>query len=110
MAKGGAQPGTGGARPGAGRPKGSKGRSDAARDWANGLWKDGNCDEQLKKVLASRSPMMLDTKIKIMLRLLEYRYGKPIQPVAGSTGDGPLEVVIKSNIPRPVRSIGGATQ
>lgn len=110
MASGGSRHGTGGKRVGAGRPKGSKGRSDAARDWAAKLWKQGECDEALKKILSSKSPHMLDTKVKIIMRLAEYMYGKPIQPVSGSDGEGPLEVVIRSNIPRPVRSIGGQIQ
>lgn len=90
----------GGKRPGAGRQKGSIDRAGAARKWATRLWKSQDWDGALQEIRDSDD---LGAKSRVVVTLLNYMYGKPVQPVGGPGGEGPVEVRIISNIARPQR-------
>jgi len=92
-------PGPGGKRRGAGRPNGSKDRADSARQWAAGLWKKHDCDKIVGKILAGKDNR---EKTPILIKLMEYQYGKPIQPIS-TPAEQPIEVRIVSSVPRPKR-------
>jgi len=63
-----------------GRPKGSRERAAQARQWATRLWDEFDCDVKLKACLEDTDPKTLDTRMRVILRLAEWRHGKPIQP------------------------------
>ena len=89
----------GGKRRGAGRPKGSKDRADSARQWAADLWKKHNCNKIVGDILRSKDSR---EKTPILIKLMEYQYGKPIQPIS-TPADQPIEIRIITSVPRPKR-------
>jgi len=95
----------GGRRLGAGRKTGSKTGS------AIGPW--NNVKELCDAVFAQHDPIAIannlltcgDAKVveRVWEKLLEYKFGKPVQPVSGADG-GAIQVQIVSSIARPART------
>lgn len=77
-----------------GRQKGSKNRSALeVKDLVDAIFKKIDPIEKAIKLLEFGSEKAQAT---ILMRLLEYRYGKPIQPISGE-GGGPVRVQLITN-------------
>lgn len=77
-----------------GRKKGSRNRSvSEVKDLVDAIFKKVNPVEKAIKLLEFGSDKTQGT---VLLRLLEYRYGKPEQPITGGRDDTePIRVVVE---------------
>lgn len=80
-----------------GRPKGSKDRAQRVREWAAGVWVKYQCDEKIGAILDGED---IRAQTSILIKLLEYQHGKPIQPISGEN-DGPIAVRLITNVKLP---------
>ena len=87
----------GGKRPGAGRPAGAKTKAGADLRAAAQAY----TDEAVETIAtAMRSGETHSVRIQAASALLDRGHGKAPQALTGEGGEGPLEIVVRSGIPR----------
>ena len=81
----------GGVRPGAGRPRGSRNKRLELQEFLDAVFENRDPVEMTRKLLGSKKP-----NEKLLIRLLEYRYGKPVQPLAPVEDSPPIKIDISA--------------
>lgn len=91
----------GGKRQGAGRKKG--GHNQSTHDVKELVDQIFSKVDPIKKALYLFEKGSDKTQVTLLMRLLEYRYGKPVQPIEGVQDGVPIGIQIVSHVPRPQR-------
>lgn len=63
--------------------------------------------DPVEKALQIFNSGNLKSETALLMRLLEYRYGKPVQPIAGTGEGGAIPFQLVSYIPRPIDASAG---
>jgi len=85
--------GNGGKRPGAGRKKGSKNKStQEIQAVVDAIFRKIDPVAKAIKLLEFGSDK---TQATVLLRLFEYKYGKPVQEIKGTGEDGAIRVIVE---------------
>ena len=79
-----------------GRPKGSMDRAWKGRLWAKEMWEMQDCNQIVGRILKGSETI---PKVRLLIQLLEYMYGKPVQPVEPTSDSG--EVFSLGDGPKP---------
>lgn len=80
-----------------GRPKGSKNTKDRLEKFLLGVFSEVNPEAFGRELLRSTDEKV---RTQVYLRLLEYKFGKPSQPITGE-GGGPISVQLVTNVTFP---------